>query len=59
MMADYLDQRIDHDSHIPLYVQLKEILGAQLQREGGQPGDQLPGELELCSAYGVRCSARD
>jgi len=52
-MAQYLDQGVNHNSYIPLYVQLKEILEAHIQQHDWQPGEQLPGELELCSAYGV------
>ena len=44
---------IDRESPIPYYVQLKSVLGAQIDSGVWQPGDQLPSEPELCRQYGV------
>lgn len=44
---------IDFNSHIPYYIQLIEILKGHIDRQVWQPGDQIPGETELCEAYGV------
>jgi GntR family transcriptional regulator len=45
--------RIDRDSPLPYYAQLKAILAADLEAERLLPGDRLPGEHELCETYGV------
>jgi GntR family transcriptional regulator len=52
-MGQDLNRAISHDSYIPLYVQLKEILEAHIQQNVWQPGDQLPSEPELCNTYGI------
>jgi GntR family transcriptional regulator len=44
---------VDHDSPIPYYVQVKESLRAHIEGGDWQPGDQLPGELELCQLFDV------
>lgn len=44
---------IDRTSSIPLYVQLREALQHQIDQGAWVPGDQLPGDQELCEAYGV------
>jgi len=44
---------IDRSSPMPLYHQLKQLIVAEIQREGLQPGDRLPGDFELCERYGV------
>lgn len=44
--------RIDRESPLPYYAQLKELL----QREFGvswRPGERIPGEVMLCERYGV------
>lgn len=48
-----LRNRIDRDSSIPYYVQLKDALIEQIEAKRWQPGDQLPPEQELCSLFGV------
>ena len=45
--------RIERDSPLPYYAQLKAILVADLEGERLRPGDRLPGEHELCQTYGV------
>jgi GntR family transcriptional regulator len=44
---------IDRTSSIPLYVQLRDALQAQIEQGSWVPGDQLPGDQELCDTYGV------
>ncbi len=44
---------VDRTSSIPLYVQLRDALQEQIDRNAWVPGDQLPGDQELCEAYGV------
>jgi GntR family transcriptional regulator len=48
-----VDGRIDFDSHLPYYMQLIEILKGKVQTRTWSPGDQIPGEQELCKLYGV------
>jgi GntR family transcriptional regulator len=45
--------KVDHDSAIPFYIQLKEILETRITQGEWQPGDRLPSEQELCDAYDV------
>ncbi|MEJ2555123.1 MAG: GntR family transcriptional regulator, partial [Anaerolineae bacterium] len=44
---------IDRSSPIPYYVQLKEALRAPIEQGLWQPGDQIPGESELCHLFDV------
>jgi GntR family transcriptional regulator len=44
---------IDRSSSIPLYVQLRDAIQEQIEQAGWVPGDQLPGDQELCEVYGV------
>jgi GntR family transcriptional regulator len=44
---------IDRDSPIPYYVQVKKALQDHMESGGLQPGDQLPGEPELCRLFDV------
>jgi GntR family transcriptional regulator len=44
---------IDRKSYLPFYVQLEQILRAKIEKGELSPGERLPGELELCDAYGV------
>ncbi len=45
--------KIDFESPIAYYVQLKEILEAKIEGHSWQPGDKLPSEAELCDAFDV------
>ncbi|HJW90167.1 MAG TPA: GntR family transcriptional regulator [Anaerolineales bacterium] len=45
--------RIDFNSNIPYYIQLVEILKEHIYQSELKPGDQLPGEFELCEQYGI------
>lgn len=44
---------IDRTSDVPLYLQLREVLRAQIRSGRIKPGEQLPGEHVLCTMYGV------
>jgi GntR family transcriptional regulator len=44
---------IDRTSSIPLYVQLRDALQGHIESGAWEPGDQLPGDQELCEVYGV------
>ena len=44
---------IDRTSSIPLYVQLRDALQNQIAQGAWVPGDQLPGDQELCEVYNV------
>jgi len=44
---------IDRNSPLPFYLQLKNALIAQIESGHWKPGDQLPGEPELCQHFGV------
>ncbi len=44
---------IDFEGYTPYYVQLKNELKSRIQMGEWRPGDQLPGEQELCQIYQV------
>jgi len=44
---------IDRDSPFPFYVQVKKALETQIENAYWKPGDQIPGEPELCRLFGV------
>jgi GntR family transcriptional regulator len=44
---------IDKESVIPYYVQLRDALEAHIRNGHWAPGDQLPGEAELCQMFKV------
>lgn len=43
----------DRRTAVPLYVQLREALRADIEQRGLEPGDRLPTEAELEARYGV------
>lgn len=45
--------RVDRSSPLPLYHQLKQVLAQEIERQGLQPGDLLPGDHALCETYDV------
>jgi GntR family transcriptional regulator len=45
--------RIDFDSHIPYYIQLKEIIRARIKDGTWTVGDRLPSEAEFCTMFDV------
>jgi GntR family transcriptional regulator len=48
-----LTTSINFERHIPYYIQLRDLLKEQIYQKKWQPGDQIPGEQELCELYGV------
>ena len=48
-----LVKSINFDSHIPYYIQLMDLLREEINRNGWQPGEQIPGEQDLCETYGI------
>lgn len=44
---------IDFDSHIPYYIQVKEVISGRIKNGTWSPGDRLPSEAELCEMFGV------
>jgi GntR family transcriptional regulator len=48
-----MNERINFDSYIPYYIQLMAILKEKVQTGIWVPGDQIPGEQELCALYRV------
>lgn len=48
-----LDTNIDRSSYIPFYIQVVDSLKDYIEHGGGQPGEQLPGEPDLCRLFGV------
>jgi GntR family transcriptional regulator len=46
-------EKINFDSYIPYYIQLMGILKEKVQTRIWAPGDQIPGEQELCSLYQI------
>ncbi len=48
-----LPRKIDKDSPIPYYHQLKELLRHRIQAGVWPPGSQLPTEAEICRMFGV------
>ncbi len=48
-----MKESINFDSYIPYYIQLMEILKEKVQQKEWMPGDQIPGEQDLCEQYQV------
>ena len=48
-----MNEKINFESHIPYYIQLMDILKEKVQSGTWAPGDQIPGEQDLCELYGV------
>ncbi len=44
---------VDHTSPVPYYAQVKEALREQIDRGVWLPGEQIPGEPELCALFRV------
>ena len=53
MMAQNELEKIDFSSYIPYYVQLIRLIKSQISNGVWKPGDQIPGEPELCDQYGI------
>lgn len=52
-MAENPINQIDFSSYIPYYAQLIRLIKQQINRGLWRPGDQIPGEPELCAQYHV------
>lgn len=48
-----MEAKINFESHLPYYIQLIDILNEKVQDGTWTPGDQIPGEQELCELYSV------
>jgi GntR family transcriptional regulator len=48
-----MKESINFESHIPYYLQLIDILKEKVQLAEWVPGDQIPGEQDLCEHYQV------
>jgi len=48
-----MHELINFESRIPYYLQLMEILKEKVQKKEWTPGDQIPGEQDLCAFYQV------
>jgi len=46
-------ESINFESHIPYYLQLMDLLKTQILQKKWGPGEQIPGEQDLCETYGV------
>jgi GntR family transcriptional regulator len=46
-------ESINFDSHIPYYLQLIDVIKEKIQQKEWQPGEQIPGEQDLCEIYGI------
>jgi GntR family transcriptional regulator len=44
---------LDHQSPVPLYLQLKDLLASRIADGLFQPGDVLPSERQLCEEFGL------
>ena len=51
MLALTLSTIVDRSDYTPYYIQVKNALLAHIESGGWQPGDQLPGEPELCRMF--------
>ncbi len=45
--------KIDRDSPVPIYHQLKSLIREQIESGLWKPGDRIPTENELCRLYGI------
>lgn len=48
-----MSDTIDFESHFPYYIQLMEILKEKVKQKIWLPGDQIPGEQDLCEFYKI------
>jgi len=48
-----MNDAINFESHIPYYIQLMEILKENIKQKKWQPGEQIPGEQDLCELYKI------
>lgn len=48
-----MEKKIDQESVIPLYHQLKEIIREHIQSGEWNPGDKIPSENQICEKYNI------
>ena len=48
-----LNTKVDRSSYVPYYIQVMDALTDYIHHGDAQPGEQLPGEPELCRLFGV------
>jgi GntR family transcriptional regulator len=48
-----MNEKINFGSRIPYYIQLMDIIKIKMQLGEWAPGDQIPGEQDLCELYGI------
>lgn len=48
-----LNTDIDRDTYIPLYIQVINAIREYIESGGGKPGEQLPGEPEMCRMFDI------
>lgn len=48
-----MKELIDFESHIPYYIQLMDIIKEKVQQKDWAPGNQIPGEQDLCEIYKI------
>jgi len=48
-----LNTKVDRSSYVPYYIQVMDALTDYINHGDGRPGEQLPGEPELCRLFGV------
>lgn len=53
MSRRLLNTHIDRDAYIPLYVQVMNAILEYIESGGGEPGEQLPSEPELCRMFDI------
>jgi len=53
MSHQALKTQINRDTYIPLYIQVMDALREYIESGGASPGEQLPGEPELCRMFDV------
>src|SRR5690606_39612226 len=46
-------RKVDKNSRVPLYYQLKEIIQEMIENEELQPNEPIPTERELCEIHGI------
>ncbi|MBI9048780.1 MAG: GntR family transcriptional regulator [Anaerolineaceae bacterium] len=48
-----MNEKINFENHIPYYIQLMDILKVKVENKEWLPGDQIPGEQDLCELYQI------
>ncbi|MBS4177966.1 GntR family transcriptional regulator [Lederbergia citrea] len=48
-----MDRKLDHESIVPLYHQLKELLRETIEKGVSKPGDKIPSEKDLCAQFNI------